>query len=347
MPGRPSGGQGALLHERIVSGVSIESGPQEPLRTGRLSPVEAQVAEVIPERNGHIVRRRNRTDAWDEPLCRQTGKGLELGEVRGAVSDAGVFVDRFERRKEEELILNDRTAQRGHVVLPRERLLRQRRGILYWVAGVQRGGALVEGFFAVPEVGAALGGDLDRAAHGAADVRILLRRLHGEFLDRIRRKILQEAADPIVRVVGAIHGIHIVESGTAAEGDRRDARLRRVGGLHRFGAGNEEGDIGEAAVRQRNGIQILGGNRAAVNGAGGIDRLGDDGGCLPLHIHRLPACGQVQRDGHFAHGTHHHRNLRTGIGEPGSLHAQPVLAGQQIVEAELAAGIGLGLACGG
>ena len=65
--------------------------------------------------------------------------------------------------------------------------------------------SLVKRAVAVPFVRSALGGDYHGAARGTARVGIFLRSSHGKFLDRVRRKILQEAADVIVGVVAAIH----------------------------------------------------------------------------------------------------------------------------------------------
>ncbi len=110
---------------------------------------------------------------------------------------------------------------------------------------------------------------------------------------RIGREILQKAADVVVRIVAAVDREHVVESGTAAEGDRGNARLGGVGRLDRLGSRDQVGDVGEAAHRQRNCCQILRGDYAAMYGAAGIHGLGDDGRCLRLHIQRLLSRGRL------------------------------------------------------
>src|SRR5215469_3602419 len=97
-----------------------------------------------------------------------------------------------------------------HVVLPGEWLLGLWRGVVQLVAGVECRCPLIECRRAMPLVGAMPGAYDHRASHSAAGVRILLGGLHGEFLKRIRGKVLQEAANVVVGVVPAIDGqLHV------------------------------------------------------------------------------------------------------------------------------------------
>jgi hypothetical protein len=81
----------------------------------------------------------------------------------------------------------------------------------------------------VPVVGTVPGGDDDRAGRGPAGVSILVRGANREFLEAIRREVLQEAADPVVGVIGAIDGEFVVQTRASTGGDGGDARLGRVG----------------------------------------------------------------------------------------------------------------------
>ena len=107
-------------------------------------------------------------------------------------------MDVFKGREKPQPFLDDRTAERADVILPRERLL----GIGSWVvnreARIQSGGAAVKRSRTVPLVGAVLGGDHHGGGRGAAGVRVFLRRAQGKFLDGVGREVLQESADPVI-----------------------------------------------------------------------------------------------------------------------------------------------------
>src|SRR6202043_2144193 len=123
-------------------------------------------------------------------------------------------------------------------------------------------------------------------------VGIFLRGAHGEFLNYFRGEILQEASDPVIRIVGAVDREFVVQARTSTGGDRGDARLRWVGGFDRFRAGHEVSDVGEAARGERESLEVLTGNYALVNGAGQINGLGGDRRSLRLNVHFLgQGCG--------------------------------------------------------
>src|ERR1700730_616814 len=115
-------------------------------------------------------------------------------------------MDVLEGAEDPELVLDDGAAQSADVVLAGEGLLGIGSGIVDRKTRVKRGGTLVEGFVAVPVVGAVLRGDDHRSSGGAAGVRIFLRGGDGKLLDRFRRIVLQETADPVIGVVGAVNG---------------------------------------------------------------------------------------------------------------------------------------------
>src|SRR6202030_4350254 len=81
---------------------------------------------------------------------------------------------------------------------------------------------LVERSTTVPFVGATLGVDDDRSRRCPARVGVFVGGANREFLNRVRRKILQKSANPVVGVVAAVHGKIIVQSGTSSGGNRRD-----------------------------------------------------------------------------------------------------------------------------
>ena len=203
----------------------------------------------------------------------------------------------FERGKEPELSLLDRPPQRANVILPGEGLLGVGRGIVNGEARIQAGGALVKRSPAVPGIGSALGDNHHGAGCGAPGVRVLLRRAHSKFLNGVRREILQEPADVVIGIVRAIHRKLHVQTGTAAEADGGDARLGGVGGLHRFGSGNEISDVGKGAMGERNVRQVLGGDGALVHRSGEIDGLGGDGRGLALDVQLLGEGFKAQGDG--------------------------------------------------
>src|SRR5579872_448391 len=191
-----------LLNEGIVRDVAVGGGAKEPLRTVALIPVEANQAKVIAKWNRNAAGNGNGRDRCvadcQQALRGQLGQGIELSLTLPTVSNAGVFVDVFERGEKPELVFDNRSAECADIVLARERLLRIGRGIFDGEASVKRSGTLVESFIAVPLVRAVLGGDHDGASSGAARVGVFLSRSNGKFLNGFRRKILEEAADPVV-----------------------------------------------------------------------------------------------------------------------------------------------------
>ena len=196
----------------------------------------------------------------------------------------------------------------------------------------------------MPLIGAAFGGDHHRSAHRPACVGVLLRSLHGEFLNRVWREILQEATDIIVRIVAAVDREHVIQSGAAAEGHRRDARLGWVGRLHRHCPRHQIRDVGKTAVSQRNRLQIPRRHNASMHGTSAIDWLGDYGRGLRLHLQFLLCRGRFERHTDYARGTDGDADCGSGLGEARSPHGHRIGTRHQIIEAELSAAIALGLA---
>src|ERR1700682_3713080 len=119
-------------------------------------------------------------------------------------------MDMLEWSEAPELVFYERPTESSHVVLPRERLLGIGCRILNREARIERRRAPVESRVAVPLVGAVLGGDHDRPSGGPTGVSIFVRRAHSKFLNAIGREVLQEAADPVVGVIGAVDGQFVV-----------------------------------------------------------------------------------------------------------------------------------------
>src|ERR1019366_9765771 len=117
----------------------------------------------------------------------------------------------------------------------------------------------------VPNVGAVLGGDHYRPGRGPAGFGVFVRRAHGKFLNAIGRKVLQEAADPVVGVVGAVDGELVVQAGASAGGDSSNARLSGIGRFDGLGSGYEVSDIGEAAGRERKSFQVATADHALMH----------------------------------------------------------------------------------
>ena len=213
-------------------------------------------------------------------------------------------------------------------------------GVLDGVAGVERGGALVEGCVAVPVVGAALSGDDDGAGGGAAGVGVLLAGADGELLDGVGGEVLEEASDVVVGVVAAVDGELVVEAGAAASGDGGNARLGGVGGLDGLGARGEVGDVGEAARGEREGLEVFGGDDALMDAAGEVDGLGGDGGAVRGDGDGLLDLRGLQGDGEVADGADGDGDVGGGGAEAVVLDADVPEAGREVVEAELAVGVG-------
>ena len=127
---------------------------------------------------------------------------------------------------------------------------------------------------------AALGRDDDRSRGCAAGVGVFVRRAHGKFLNRVGRKILQKAANPVVGIVAAIDREIVIQARTSAGGNRSDARLGGIGRFDRLGARREIGDVGEAARGERQRLQILAADDSLMHHADQIDGLGRDRGGL-------------------------------------------------------------------
>ena len=257
-----------------------------------MRPIKTNRGEIIAKWNGNAVRHSNRVHIRNQAHLCQLCQRTKLRLARGTVSNAGVFVNVFKRREKPELARLDRTTQSAHIVLARERLLGIRRGIFNRVTRVQRSGSFIECSVAVPHIRAALGADHDGARGRAAGVRVFLRRADGKLLNRIRRNILQESANVIVGVIAAIHGEFDVEPRAAAERNRRNARFRGIRRLNRFSPRRQIGDIRKAAMRERNGFEILRGDNALQSGAGRVDRLCGDRRNLPIHGHGLTNGGR-------------------------------------------------------
>src|SRR5581483_7877029 len=150
------------------------------VRLYRLGPVQARRSDVIAKGNRCHPRNGNRVDAGNEALRRQGRKGVKLILSRRTVGNAGVLVNILEGREYPELIPADRASLREYVILPRERLLGIRGGILDGVTGIESGRAIVKRAVPVPFIGSPPGGDHHRAASCPARVCILVRRAHGK-----------------------------------------------------------------------------------------------------------------------------------------------------------------------
>src|SRR5208337_3945317 len=116
---RTGGGQGGLLYQGIVGGVVVEAIAHEPLRALRLRPVESHHTEIILERYADIRRYPDRSRVGNQSLLRQLIQRVELRQAVLTVVDAGVLVHHLEPGKNPDLVLDDRSADRSHVVLPR------------------------------------------------------------------------------------------------------------------------------------------------------------------------------------------------------------------------------------
>ncbi len=107
-------------------------------------PIQTGVGEIVAKRDRDTARNCNRVDAGSSERVVEQASGselrerVELGLACGAVSDTGVFVDVFERREKPEFVLDDGTADRGEIILPRERLFGIGRGIVNREARVEK-----------------------------------------------------------------------------------------------------------------------------------------------------------------------------------------------------------------
>src|SRR5579864_1036570 len=130
VPVGAGGGKSGLLDGEIFGGVIVLRGAQKPLRTSGLRPIDARAAEIITKWNGNIIGNGDGIHAGNQALSGQRGESVELREARRAVSDAGIFMVVFESGEEPKLAFDNRAAQRGDVILRREGLFGQRRGVL-------------------------------------------------------------------------------------------------------------------------------------------------------------------------------------------------------------------------
>ena len=257
-----------------------------------------------------------------------------MSHTRRAVSNACIFVESFNRRKEPQLSAHDRAAKRSNVILPRERLLRIRRRIINRKARVQRRGALVECPASMPVVGAMLGRDDNRCSSRSRRVRVLLRSPYSKFLDRIGREILQETADVIVGVVAPVNRELDVEARAAARRYRRDARLRGIGRLDGLRTRRQISHVCEAPLRKRNRVEILFGNCRLMNRACRVDWLGGNRRRASLDVHALLQFRGSQRHGDVAQRANWHVNFGSGFFESLRAYGNPISARTQIVQSK-------------
>src|SRR5260370_34037038 len=120
--------------------------------------MQTGVDEIVANRDRDTAGNCNRVDAGSSERVVEQASGselrerVELGLACGAVSDAGVFVDVFERREKPEFVLDDGTADRGEIILSRDRLFALDRAIVNRQARVEICGAAVESARTVPNV---------------------------------------------------------------------------------------------------------------------------------------------------------------------------------------------------
>ena len=215
-----------------------------------------------------------------------------------------------------------------------------RLGIVNGKPRIQSRPAPVEPQIAMPLIGAVTGRDHHRTDRGSPGVGVFLRSSHRKFLNCIGRKILQEAANVVVRIISAINRKRYVQARAATERHRSDAGFGRVGRLDRFGPGYEICDIRKAAMGQRRGFKILPRDRSLMHRTGNVNRLGRDGRRLPLHVDRLLHRRRFQGDADTAGRTDHHCHLSLGLGKALCVHEYAIRARQQVVEAELSLMVG-------
>lgn len=209
--------------------------------------------------------------------------------------------------------------------------------ILNGEASVESGRALVEGPVSVPIVGAAPGGDDDRSCGGASGVGVFLRGADGEFLNGIRREILQKASNPVVGVVGTINGEFVVEAGTAAGGNGGDACFGGIRGLDGLRARDQICDVGEAARGERKSFEIAASHYSLMNCARNIHRFGGDGGDFPLNLDLLLNGGGLQGHNDVANCSDGNGDLRLCVGKAWRAYGEMVSAGKQVIKTEFAA----------
>ena len=292
--GQSGGRQSSLLHQRVAREVAVGRCAQKPVRALRLRPIQTERTAIVAERNGDRGRHIDIRRAGDESAGGERGKGVKLGGAAGVVGDAGVFTHVLGGDKVKELVAKDGSAERANVVLPGEWLLgiadagavgAGLRRILDWVARVQLCVTLVKGEASVRLVAAVAGGDDDAGGRGATGVGVGTGGANGKLLDGVHRNVLQEAANPVIGVVGAIHAEFVVESTAATGADGSDARLGGITGLNRLSARRQVGDVGKAARGQRERGKVLTADDDLVHGAGGVHRFGGDAAGAAFDLH--------------------------------------------------------------
>ena len=293
------------------------------------------VVEKISE--GHFDRGgyRDGGNVGNLSLARELRQRAEFSQRIVAVSHAGVFMHVFHRGKHPQFVFHQRSTQGAGQVLAREGLLGIGLGIIQPVARIQGLLAEISRQITVPIVGAAPGGDDDRASVGARGIGVILRGAHHELLYGVRRVALQKAADEVVIVVAAIHREIHIQPRTAAERNSGDARLRRIRRLDRLGHRTQIRDVGKAAAGQRQRAQVFGSNHCLLDAAGGLNVLAGDRFGARLYLHGLRRRRRPQHNGYARHRTHGDRDRRTGRGKSGSCNFKLVLAGLQRFQAEL------------
>src|SRR5215831_12190971 len=127
-------------------------------------------------------------------------------------------------------------------------------------------------------IGAGLGGDIDYAAAGLAVFRRIRRRLHRELLNRLRREAHDRSRDSHAGVVGAIREDESA-TGTAAPQAQVETWRRHSRGYSRIFAANYtvhvgggNGQIKDAAVEQRDVLDLAFGNSEARSTRFGVDQ---------------------------------------------------------------------------
>ena len=232
------GGKSGLLHHGVVRNVVVHGGAKEPVRTGRLRPVQTGGGEIVAERDRNTRGDGDGIDAQDPIIdsarCGELRQGIEFGLAGRAIGNAGVFVYVFEGRKKTDFVSDRGATESSDIVLTRKGLFGIGSRVVNRKTRIEIRSPAVEPRVAVPLVGPALGGDDHGCGGRPAGVRILLRRADRKFLDRIGRKILEKAANPIIGIVAAVHGIFIIEARTAAGGKRGSTGFGGIGRLKRF-----------------------------------------------------------------------------------------------------------------
>ena len=189
-----------------------------------------------------------------------------------------------------------------------------------------------------------LRGDYDRPGSRPARVGVFIRGAYGKFLNAIGREILQEATDPVVGVVGAIDRQFIVQAGASTGGNGGNARLGGVRWLDGLGSRHKVSDVCKTARRQRKRFEVVAADYASMHRARRINRLRRNRGGNPLHIHRLTAARQLERNSEITHHADGHIHVGRGVGKTFGGYRDSIRSGQQPLDAKFPPLIGCGLA---